>query len=184
MLRSDNGPQFDPLKTREFIEFKEKFGFKHVTSSPHYPKSNGFIEIMVKTVKLGLTKTGDMWLFLMECRSIPLECGFTPSELLIGRKIRSLLPIHPDNLRPTLIDRGLLLQRESARIKRQKDNHDRKHYTTESIHLKVGDEVWIKDIRMWGVIKEVCSEPCSFIVNCAKGDFRRTRSFLIKLSPC
>lgn len=97
VVRSDNGPQFNPLKTQEFIDFKNKFDFGHITSS-HYPKSNGFIEVMVKTIKLGLSKTGDMCLFLMEYRSTPLKCGFTPSELLMGRRIRSLLPTHPDNL--------------------------------------------------------------------------------------
>lgn len=30
ILRSDNGPQFDLLKTQEFIEFREKMNFKHV----------------------------------------------------------------------------------------------------------------------------------------------------------
>jgi len=108
ILRSDNGPQFDPLKTREFNDFKIKFGFDHVTLSPHYPKSNGFIEIMMKTVKFGLVKTKDMHLFLMENRSTPLEYGFTSSELLMGRKICSLLPIYPDNLKPILINRALL----------------------------------------------------------------------------
>lgn len=49
--------------------------------------------------------------------------------------------------------------------------------------LEVGDEVWIKDLRIWGIVKELCKEPRSFIVNCARGNFRRTRSHLIKLLP-
>lgn len=77
----------------------------------------------------------------MEYRSTPLECGFSPSELLMGRKIRTLLPMHPDNLKPILIDREVLLKRENVRIQRQKDNHDEKHYATESPRLEVGDEV-------------------------------------------
>jgi len=103
MVCNDNGPQFNLLKTREFIEFKNKFNFDHITSSPHYPKSNGFIE--VKTMKLSLAKIEEMDVFLMEYWSTPLECGFTPSELLMRRRIRSLLPIHPSNLTPILIDR-------------------------------------------------------------------------------
>lgn len=141
VVRSDNGPQFDPVKTHEFVNFTKKFKFEHVTSSPHYPKSNGFIEVMVKTLKLGLNKTEDPWVFLMEYRSTPLECGFSPSELLMGRKIRTLLPTHPDNLKPILIDRDVLLKRESVRIQRQKDNYDGKHYSKESPKLEIGDEV-------------------------------------------
>ncbi|RLU18028.1 hypothetical protein DMN91_010270 [Ooceraea biroi] len=171
----------------DLFKFKDNWYLLVTDYYSRYPelyKSNGFIEVMVKTMKLSLEKTGDMHLFFMEYRLTPLECGFTPSELLMGRKIRSLLPIHPDNLTPVLIDRKVLLHRENVRIQRQKTNHDEKHYTKESIALKEGDEVWIKDVRMWGVVKAKCKEPRSFVINCAKGDYRRTRSQLVKLLPC
>ena len=53
VVRSDNGPQYS---SATFKEFAETWGFKHVTSSPEYPKSNGMAERHVQTVKQILTK--------------------------------------------------------------------------------------------------------------------------------
>ena len=41
VLRSDNGPQFN---FQEFTQFALKYNFKHITSGPHYPVSNGQAE--------------------------------------------------------------------------------------------------------------------------------------------
>ena len=43
---TDNGPQFD---SAEFAMFAKKWSFKHDTSSPRYPQSNGKAENAVKT---------------------------------------------------------------------------------------------------------------------------------------
>ena len=47
-LRSDNGPQYTAQVLKEFSKL---WNFKHVTSSPEYPKSNGFIERHIQIVK-------------------------------------------------------------------------------------------------------------------------------------
>ncbi|XP_011701249.1 PREDICTED: uncharacterized protein K02A2.6-like [Wasmannia auropunctata] len=45
VVRSDNGPQFD---SQEYRDFARKRGFRIITSSPRYPKSNGQAEAAVK----------------------------------------------------------------------------------------------------------------------------------------
>ena len=58
-MRSDNGPQY---YGEAYKQFSREYGFQHVTSSPHYPRNNGFIESQVKIVKRTLEiakKTGE-----------------------------------------------------------------------------------------------------------------------------
>jgi transposase InsO family protein len=44
VIYSDGGPQFKD----EFDDFCTKLSIKHITSSPHYPQSNGVAESAVK----------------------------------------------------------------------------------------------------------------------------------------
>lgn len=73
---SDNGPQFN---CAEFRAFAQQYGFKHVTSSPNYPQSNGLVENGVKIVKLLIKKAmlsnSDPYLALLNYRSTPLKNG-------------------------------------------------------------------------------------------------------------
>ena len=55
-MRSDNGPRYD---SAEVSHFAKEWGFKHVTSSPRFPQSNGEVERGVQTVKNLLQKAED-----------------------------------------------------------------------------------------------------------------------------
>ena len=109
---SNNGPQF---ASAEFVSFTRKWGFEHVTSSPHYPQSNGKAENVVKTVKRLFTKSresGQSEIFaLMDWRNTPTEgVGTSPAQRFLGRRCKTLLPItgsllQPDYRGPTEKDR-------------------------------------------------------------------------------
>ena len=56
-------------------------------------QSNGEAERAVQTIKQFLRKSDDPHMALMIYRSTPLHNGYSPSELLMNRRIRTTLPI-------------------------------------------------------------------------------------------
>ena len=76
-LYSDNGPQYS---SPEFAKFASSWGFQHVTSSPHYPQSNGFIERHVQTIKTIIQKAESLPKALLSWRNTPIDIE-TPSPL-------------------------------------------------------------------------------------------------------
>ena len=97
---SDNGPQYS---LECFQKFAASYGFTHTTSSPMHPQSNGEAERAVQTAKNILRKNEDPSLGLMAYRSTPLQNGLSPSQLLMGRKLRTTLPTVPSNLDHTVL---------------------------------------------------------------------------------
>ena len=91
---SDGGPHFI---SRDYKQFAEQYGFNHIDVSPRYPKSNGFIERMVQTVKKIMLKAKndkrDPELALLHWRITPVNHKIrSPAELLYNRKLRTLIP--------------------------------------------------------------------------------------------
>lgn len=90
-LVSDNGPQYS---SKEFAAFCDQWGIHHITSSPVYPKSNGFVERMVQTVKNLLRKSEaagqDPYLALLSYRATPVDSNLSsPAKLLNNREYRT-----------------------------------------------------------------------------------------------
>ena len=57
-IMSDNGP---PFNGKEFSSYLTGLGIRHTTSSPNYPRSNGFIERQIQTVKKAHRKSQQFW---------------------------------------------------------------------------------------------------------------------------
>ena len=118
VLVSDNGPQY---ASQEFTCFARKYDFAHVTSSPHFPQSNGQAE---RTVKKLLGDSEDPYTALLCYRATPLPwCNLSPSELLMGRRLRTNLPVRKEELQPKLLDMEIFQQQDKA-FKKQKKDHD------------------------------------------------------------
>ena len=87
---SDNGPQFSAT---HYSNFAQSYGFDHITSSPYFPQSNGEAERAVGTIKRLLNKEEDPYMALLAYRTTPLQNGYSPSELLMSRRLLSTVPI-------------------------------------------------------------------------------------------
>ena len=85
---SDNGP---PFQSKEFAKFLSGLGIKHTTSSPGYPRSNGFIERHIQTAKNMLSKSSNTRSFqevLADLRTTRIGMGLpSPAEILHGRNL-------------------------------------------------------------------------------------------------
>ena len=55
IIRSDNSPSYN---SKEFQQFLQQYNITHQTSSPHHPRSNGFVERMVVVAKKLMDKAG------------------------------------------------------------------------------------------------------------------------------
>ena len=119
-LSTDNGP---PFSSENFAKFLAKNKIDHITSSPHYPKWNGYIECQVKTIKIALAtaealgKTLDK--ILLHIRSTPIGPDLpSPREILHNlTEDRVGKPSQPVNFAQI---RNCLVSQKG----KQKDNHD------------------------------------------------------------
>uniref|UniRef100_A0A3B4WVJ3 Integrase catalytic domain-containing protein n=1 Tax=Seriola lalandi dorsalis TaxID=1841481 RepID=A0A3B4WVJ3_SERLL len=163
---SDNGPQYD---CGEFSEFAKQYGFQQITSSPLYLQANG---------QASDSKT-DPYLALLSYRPASLECGASPAELLMHRKLRTTLPHilkdNDDKNNNKLTDKRMTLKH------RQKMNYDKTARCLEPLQEK--DVVRIEGPDFWARKATVLSEvgPRSFVVKTENGQvLRRNRRSLLK----
>ena len=174
---SDNGPQF---ASALFSEFAKSRNFNHCTSSPRHPSGNGEAERAVATMKSLLNKNADPYLALAAYRTTPLANGLSPSQLLMGRQLRTSLPMTTEKYLPGVDAEQLQLARrreEEMRTNRE-DTFNRQHRTKPLSSLCEGDEVWIRDMDREGTISRSVHDR-SYVVNTPAGELRRNRSALV-----
>nr|XP_039248383.1 uncharacterized protein K02A2.6-like [Styela clava] len=104
-LFSDNGSVYC---SHEFKQFAKEWGFKHITSSPHFPQSNSYSERAVQSAKTLLEKCkrdgSDPYIALLNQRNIPRDDVLgSPAQRLLARRIKSNLPIAKSLLEPKVV---------------------------------------------------------------------------------
>lgn len=181
-LISDNGPQFS---SREFQVFAKEWEFLHKTSSPHHAQSNGMAERGVQTVKNMLKKAKadgkDPYLSLLNLRSTPMEdIGASPAQLLMGRRLRTRLPMTSELLKPSMVTNPVQQVLEN-RQKKQKEYFDQRSKPLQK--LQVGNKVRIWQDGTWNPaeVTGLSEQPRSYVVQTPDGKvYRRNRKFLMK----
>jgi len=103
-LVTDNGPQYS---SEAFADFAKTWDFEHHTSSPLHPKGNALSEkgegIAKKLMKKAKASGRNTYLTFLEYRNTPLECGFTPAQLLLSRRTKSVVPVTTKALSPKTV---------------------------------------------------------------------------------
>ena len=122
-LTTDNGP---PFSSEPFAQFMRNQRVEHITSSPHYPQSNGFIERQVKTMKTSLAtaitsgKTLDDVLLSLKSTQISPNLP-SPREIL--HNLTEECPGQPSHPVDCEQVRNYLLDKKAT----QKEYHDKSH---------------------------------------------------------
>ena len=63
--------------------------------------------------------------------STPLQNGYSLSELLMGRRIRTTVPVSPNQLKPKMPDYSSLAAKEADMREKQKQSFDKRHQAEE-----------------------------------------------------
>lgn len=150
-----------------------------MTSSPKYQQSNGAAEAAVKIIKNIIKKCEDLNEGLLAYRTTPLENGYSPSELMFSRKIRSILPMWPDSL-GSFKHHKEVIKLEEKRKDKQSIYYNKRHRTGNLSELDRNDTCWIIELRVYGRIVKRLNTPNSYLIRTERGSLiKRNRWHLV-----
>ena len=118
----------------------------------------------------------------MTYRATPLECGYSPAELLMSRKIRTNIPVPQKQLSPEVPMMSTLQQKEEAIKKRQKRDFDERHSARPLKALLPGDKVWLSDEETMATIQAEAGKR-SYNVNTKSGSTLRRKQKAVNSNP-
>ncbi|UYV61569.1 K02A2.6-like [Cordylochernes scorpioides] len=177
-LVSDNGP---PFFSKEFQNFTRTWNIVHVTSSPYHAQSNRMmVERTVQTLKKLIKRCGeestDPYLALLNLRNTPHNNLPSPAQILMSRKLRSIIPSKTSQFVPSMINNEAIQKQLVDNQVKMKNYYDR--HTRPADPLSITDRVWFRKDNRWipGQLKNQANEPRSFYVKDQEGnEYRRNR---------
>lgn len=183
MIIADNMP----FGSKEFRNFASEFEFNLISSSPHYPKSNGLAEKFVHIAKNILRKSKesnvDFRKVLLEYRNTPLkDLKISPAELLMSRKCNTYLPASNTLLVPKI--NNCVRELQDRHSSKQKQYYDRNSKCRGD--LAVGDKVVYLDKNgKWleAIVTSLADTPRSYWIRNSDGSvYRRNKHHLKKIT--
>ena len=182
IIRSVNGPCYN---SKQFLQC---YNITHHTSSPHHPRSNGFVERMVRVAKKLMDKAGKEgkpWILGLYEYRVTLQSGSIASPLQL---ITQCTPREKDLPQlPSTLGTQEMYQTHQELIRRQQNKLEKSY-----IELTPGTPVWVQHRQ------NTSWEPATVVSQCTTNSYwimqengteelkvyRRTRSMLkIRCTP-
>ena len=152
-------------------------------SAPYNPRFNRLAESAVKIVKNILKKCseedGNPERALYEWRNLPCDHGYSPAQLMFGRRQRVSLPMHESSF--SQVDFSQAALEKDKKFSSQATSHNRGKMVLPM--LAVGQVVRVQDDRsgLWPTlakVMEICPDRLSYIVESDGKEMLRSRAML------
>ena len=141
IIRSDNGPCYN---SKELQQLLQCYIITHHTSSPHHPRSNGFVERMVGVAKKLMDKAGSEgkpWISGLYEYRVTSQSGSIASPMQL---ITQCTPREKDLPQlPSTLGAQQMYETHQELIRRQPNKSDRNY-----IELTPGMAVWVQHNRI------------------------------------
>ena len=116
---------------------------------------------------------------LLAYRTTSLECGYSPAQLLMGRQLKTSIPVMASTIQPRW-DESKQLRDCQEKIKtRQTVDYDRYHRAQPLSTLCAGDPVRVQDAKIGGIAVDKAGTPRSYLVQTPTTCLRRNRRHLV-----
>ena len=117
---------------------------------------------------------------ILEYRTSPLECGSSPSQLLMSRRLRSVLPTTHKQLKPSIAGHGQAHDKMKIARRRQKRYYDPGSKPLKPLHIS--ETVRIKRKKQWEPAEVIDQHDSrSYYARTLDGAiYRRNRRHLLK----